>query len=156
MRWAQGWFQVSLKHSWAALRSSTLTLRQKLGIFHLLVWREIYPWLSIQIVSVLAYWLWSDGLSRINLLIPIFVLTTLLTFSSGPGQVIFAALLGDPTIRRRWRWLLFYLVSATFFYSGFKNLISRVAMVKEAMQERQWKVTPRAVQPELKQTGAEV
>lgn len=155
MRWAQGWFQVSLRHSWAALRSSALTVRQKLGILHLLVWREVYPWVSIQILAVLTYWIWHDGLSRINLLIPIFVLTTLLTFSSGPGQVLFAALLGDPTIRRRRGWLLCYLVGATLFYSGFKNLISRVAMVKEAMQERQWKVTPRAAQPELQRTGAE-
>lgn len=155
MRWAQGWFQVSLQHTWPALRSPHLSARQKLGVFHLLVWRELYPWLSTQIVTVLAYWLWQGGLGQINLLIPIFVLTTLLTFSSGPGQVLFAYLLGTPELRRRRGWYLAYLALTPLFYSGFKNLISRVAMVKEALHEREWKVTPRAERPELKRTGAE-
>ncbi|MFD1733705.1 glycosyltransferase family 2 protein [Deinococcus malanensis] len=33
LRWAQGWFQVSLKHLPLGLRSRHLTLRQKLGFF---------------------------------------------------------------------------------------------------------------------------
>lgn len=154
LRWAQGWLQVALRHSWAALRAPTLSARQKLGLFHLLVWREIYPWISIQIVNILMFWIWTDGFARINLMVPIFVLTTLLTFSSGPGQVLFAYLLGTPTIRRRWRWYLAYLVSAPLFYSGIKNLISRVATVKEAMRDQQWKVTPRSQTVALKSTGA--
>jgi hypothetical protein len=32
---------------------------------------------------------------------------------------------------------------ASIFYTEFKNLISRVAQVKELMRERAWKVTPR-------------
>ena len=44
MRWAQGWFQVSCLHLWPILRSSALTLRQKVGATYLLGWREVYPW----------------------------------------------------------------------------------------------------------------
>jgi cellulose synthase/poly-beta-1,6-N-acetylglucosamine synthase-like glycosyltransferase len=144
MRWAQGWFQVSLRHTWAALSSPLLSARQKLGVFHLLVWRELYPWLSIQVLPVLLFWLWSGGLARLNLLVPIFVLTSLLTFSSGPGQALFAYLLGSPAIRRHRGWYLAYLVCAPLCYNGLKNLICRVAMLKEILGERHWKVTPRA------------
>jgi hypothetical protein len=31
------------------------------------------------------------------------------------------------------------------FYAEYKNLIARVAQMKEIMRERQWKVTPRSV-----------
>ncbi len=154
MRWAQGWFQVSLKHFGAAMRSPFLSARQKLGMFHLLIWRELYPWLAMQIVAVLAFWALSDGFARLNLLIPIFVLTTALTFSSGLGQVLFGYLLGAPAIRRNWRWYLLYLLSATLFYSGLKDLISRVAMIKEALNERQWKVTPRETRAEHSKESA--
>jgi hypothetical protein len=37
-----------------------------------------------------------------------------------------------------------YLVVATLFYTEYKNMIGRVAQIKELMRERQWKVTPRA------------
>jgi cellulose synthase/poly-beta-1,6-N-acetylglucosamine synthase-like glycosyltransferase len=43
MRWAQGWFQVSRKHVWHGLQSEHLSIRQKLGLFYLLGWREVYP-----------------------------------------------------------------------------------------------------------------
>ena len=39
--------------------------------------------------------------------------------------------------------MLFYLVVNVVFYAEYKNLIARVAQVKEVMGERAWKVTPR-------------
>lgn len=144
MRWAQGWFQVSLKHIWPGLRSSQLSLRQKLGLFQLLAWREIYSWLSLQIFPVIAFWAWKyGGLDKLNWAIPIFLLTTIFTFSVCPGQTLFAYLMSAPEIKRRKGWYLFYLFMSLLFYTEFKNLISRVAHLKELMQERQWKVTPR-------------
>ncbi|HWH32002.1 MAG TPA: response regulator, partial [Egibacteraceae bacterium] len=53
MRWAQGWFQVSIRHLWRALRSPGLSVRQKLGALHLLGWREVYPWLSLQMFPII-------------------------------------------------------------------------------------------------------
>ena len=32
MRWAQGWFQVSLRHLWPIVRSPGLSLRQRIGV----------------------------------------------------------------------------------------------------------------------------
>jgi CheY-like chemotaxis protein/cellulose synthase/poly-beta-1,6-N-acetylglucosamine synthase-like glycosyltransferase len=143
LRWAQGWLQVSCKHLGPGLRSPHLSWREKLGLLHLLGWREIFPWLSLQIVPILGYWAWWRG-DRVNWLVPIFLFTMLVTLSSGPGQILFARRLAAPEIRRRGGWFLFYAVASFLFYAEFKNLISRVAHIKEAMRERQWKVTPRA------------
>jgi DNA-binding response OmpR family regulator/cellulose synthase/poly-beta-1,6-N-acetylglucosamine synthase-like glycosyltransferase len=144
MRWAQGWYQVSLRHFFEALGSSKLSLRQKLGIFWLLGWREIYPWISVQMYPLIAYWtLKFGGLDKLNWLVPIFVLTTLFTFSVGPGQTLFAYLLGAPEIKRNKRWFLYYFFRCVLFYTEIKNTIGRIAQFKEMMGERQWKITPR-------------
>ncbi len=143
MRWAQGWFQVSRKHFGETVRSDSLTRRQKAGMFHLLCWREIYPWLSLQMWPIIAFWIWTYGsVTKINWLIPIFVLTTLFTLSVGPGQVLFSYLLAAPQIRERKRWFWMFLLTAPI-YSELKNVIARVAQIKEVMGDRQWKVTPR-------------
>ena len=145
LRWAQGWFQVSLTHAWRGLRSPHLNMRQKLGFLQLLVWRELYPLLSVQMFPIVIYWVWKfGGVERLDWLVPLFVLTTLFTLSTGPGQALFAWLLAAPEIRRRRWWFLYYLLVAPVFYTGFKNLITVVAQVKELLRERAWKVTPRS------------
>jgi cellulose synthase/poly-beta-1,6-N-acetylglucosamine synthase-like glycosyltransferase len=145
MRWAQGWFQVSLRHLWTGLRSPHMSLRQKLGFVHLLGWREIYAWLAVQMAPILAYWLWQGGPRRVNWLVPLFVLTTGVTLLTGPMQTVLAYLVASPEMRRHRRWFIVYGVLALLFYTGFKNLINRVAQVKEAVGERRWVVTPRSV-----------
>jgi cellulose synthase/poly-beta-1,6-N-acetylglucosamine synthase-like glycosyltransferase/DNA-binding response OmpR family regulator len=144
MRWAQGWFQVSLKHLRRGWRAEALTLRQKLGFTFLLGWREIYPWLSLQAFPLIAFFAWKAGsLGNLNWFIPIFVLTTLFTLSVGPGQTYFAWRMAVPELRRNGRWFVSYLVIASLFYTEMKNIIARVAQVKEAMGDRQWTVTAR-------------
>jgi cellulose synthase/poly-beta-1,6-N-acetylglucosamine synthase-like glycosyltransferase len=143
LRWAQGWFQVSFKRIVPALVSPHVSVRQKFGLVHLLVWRELFPWYSIQVVPILIYWIWAYGWSYINWAIPIFVATTIYTFATGPTQTLLAYLLAERPMRRKWRWFLEYLVVSTFFYSPFKDTLSRIAHLKEAMGERAWRVTPR-------------
>ncbi|WP_462203583.1 glycosyltransferase family 2 protein, partial [Frankia sp. CcWB3] len=55
LRWAQGWYQVSRRHLWKAVGSPDLTARQKLGLLWLLGWREIHPWLSLQMYPLIAF-----------------------------------------------------------------------------------------------------
>src|SRR5574340_602655 len=143
MRWAQGWFQVALKHTWSGMRSRRLSLRQKLGLVQLLAWREIFPWLSIQVIPILAYWIWWQH-RHLNWFIPLFVFTTAFTLSTGPVQALLTYRVAEPQIRKRKAWFVFYFVMSFLFYSEFKNMIARVAQMKECMRERQWKVTPRA------------
>ncbi len=145
MRWAQGWFQVSKRHLRQAWRSKTLTMRQKLGMTALLGWREVYPWISVQMFPLIAFLAWRDaGLESLDWFIAIFVLTTLFTTTVGPGQTFFAWRLAAPDIRRHKKWFWIYLFFASLFYTEWKNIISRVAQVKETMGETTWKVTPRA------------
>ena len=57
MRWAQGWFQVSAQAPRRRLaRAGVLTLRQKLGFTFLLGWRELYPWISMQMLPIIAFY----------------------------------------------------------------------------------------------------
>lgn len=148
MRWAQGWFQVSLKHLRRGWASPHLGLRQKLGLTFLLGWREVYPWLAVQMVPLIAFLAWREGgADRLDWLISVFVLTTLFTLSVGPGQVLFARRLAVPEVRARAGWFWHYLLVSSFAYTEWKNVIARVAQVKEAVGERQWKVTPRSAAP---------
>ncbi len=141
LRWAQGWSQVSLRHLVSMLRAAP-TWRRRAGVFYLLGWREIYPWISLQVYPLLAYW-WIRGTAATDWFVPIFVGTTIFTLSVGPAQTWFAYRLAHPTIKMRRRWFLKYLLLSTLFYTEFKNVTARTAQIKEAMRERKWKVTPR-------------
>ncbi|MET7637407.1 glycosyltransferase [Streptomyces sp. NPDC005438] len=144
-RWAQGWLQVSVKHLWRTLRSPVFTRRQKLGLLVLLGWREAQPWLTLQILPVILYAIWaSGGVTQMDWAVPLCLLAALFTLSAGVIQAIFAWRLAAPEIRRRRSWFWAYLLTSTVFYTHFKNILARQACLKEALGERQWRVTPRA------------
>jgi cellulose synthase/poly-beta-1,6-N-acetylglucosamine synthase-like glycosyltransferase/GGDEF domain-containing protein len=144
MRWAQGWSQVAMQHLRAALGSRRLTVRQKLGCLQLLGWRELYPWLSLQTLTILAFWA-VRGNPPVDWFVPVFVFTTLLTFSAGPALAYTAWRCAHPSLKRHGRWFLFFGIVSQLFYVELKNVVARTAHIKEAMRERRWKVTPRAV-----------
>jgi cellulose synthase/poly-beta-1,6-N-acetylglucosamine synthase-like glycosyltransferase len=148
LRWAQGWLQISLKWMVPALRSPRLSLQQKLGMVQLLAWRELYPWVSLQIIPLIAWWAVEAGsLARIDWFVPLFVVTTLFTLGTGPGQIFFTYQLSDPQLRRHGSWYWFYLATSTFFYAGLKNAWNRIAHYKEWAGETAWNVTPRVRTP---------
>jgi hypothetical protein len=123
--------------------SKHLSTRQKWGLFHLLLWRECFPWLSFQILPIMLYWIWWLA-EPLDWLIPVFVFTSALTLSTGPGQVLLTYIKSDPEIRRRGKWFVLYLVASVLFYTEYKNLIARLSQFKEIMREQEWKVTSRS------------
>ncbi|MGH8877160.1 MAG: glycosyltransferase family 2 protein [Stackebrandtia sp.] len=144
MRWAQGWFQVSRRHLLATLRSKAFSTRNKLGSLFLLGWREVTPWASLQIVPVIAGLAWqAGGVTELDWLIPAFLLTSVYALSVGPIQTLFAWRLAVPQIRRRPWWFGAYLLVNALFYAEWKNIIARVAQLKELTGERRWVITPR-------------
>ena len=153
LRWAQGWFQVSLQRILPALRSPKVSLRQKAGLLQLLVWRELFPWYSIQVIPILAYWIWVYGWSHIDWMVPIFLATTIYTFSVGPGQILFAYLLSRKVHIKK-SWFFEYLFVSTLLYAPFKDTLSRISHLKEGMRERTWRVTPRLAASRLKTAPA--
>ena len=146
LRWAQGWFQVSLRRFMPLMRSRNLTFRNKLGAFHLLIWREVFPWVSLQIIPIVAYWAYlAGGLDQVNWFVPILLVLTAATLATGPGQILFTWAQAEPTHKREhptWFWR--YLLTSFFFYAEYKNLLGRVAQIKEFLGEKAWKVTPRS------------
>ena len=143
LRWAQGWSQVSLRHLVTMVRNPGLSRRQRFGLLYLLGWREVYPWISLQAFPILAYW-FLRGSPPVDWFVPIFVFTTLFTTSAGAMQSWTAWRLARPELRKRRRWFAVFALSSLVFYTEYKNVMTRTAHLKEAMRERQWKVTPRS------------
>ncbi len=143
-RWAQGWLQVSLKHLWDGLRSPAFSRRQKAGLVVLLGWREVQPWLTLQILPVLMHAAWrAGGADQLDWAVPMCLLATALTLSASLVQAAFAWRLAVPEMSRRKGWFWRYLVVTTVFYTHFKNLVARQSHLKEALGDRKWRVTPR-------------
>lgn len=142
LRWAQGWFQVTLGHvRGAVLPESRMNPRQRLGLFVLLGWREASLWLTALMPSVLAFSIWRDGGLVANS--TSLLLATVFTLSSGPIQLWFAYRLGAPEIRQHRGRFLGYLLYTAVFYQEYKNALGRLAQVKQLFGERHWAVTPR-------------
>ncbi|MET9831372.1 glycosyltransferase [Streptomyces sp. NPDC006385] len=143
-RWAQGWLQVSLRHLRRALRSSSFTHRQKAGLAVLLGWREVQPWLSLQILPILLHsTVRAGGADRIDWATPACLLALAFTLSAGLVQTAFAGRLALPELRRRRGWFWRYALVSTVFYTHFKNMVARESHLKELLGDRRWRVTPR-------------
>lgn len=144
MRWAQGWTQNSRRHLRPALASRRLSGRQKTGAGFILGWAQVVPWVSIQIIPILGFNAWRDhGLAHLDWLVPVFVLLALFTLTVGTAQTIFAYALGDARIRRHRGWFVLYALNSMLWFGEFKNVIARVAQLKELTGERVWRITPR-------------
>jgi cellulose synthase/poly-beta-1,6-N-acetylglucosamine synthase-like glycosyltransferase len=139
--WAQGWLQVALRHLWPILRQPSLTLRQKIGVAYLLGWREVYPWLAMSVWPLFGFLAWRDGGFQLD--IPIFMLLTLFTTVSGPLQTLAAWRLATPDLREHPWWFVGAGLANLFFYTEWKNLVNRIAHLKQLRGEHQWVVTPR-------------
>jgi cellulose synthase/poly-beta-1,6-N-acetylglucosamine synthase-like glycosyltransferase len=144
LRWAQGWLQVSVTHLRTLLASPRLTVRQKLGATYLLGWREVYPWISLQVLPILVFAATHGVGGSKSWFISLFVLTTLATTLVGPLQTLMAYVLGEPSVRAHRGWFWRYLLWA-MVYTEFKSALTRIAHLKELTRERVWRVTPRDV-----------
>jgi cellulose synthase/poly-beta-1,6-N-acetylglucosamine synthase-like glycosyltransferase len=144
MRWAQGWLQVTLRHLVQLLRSPVVTARQKFGLLQLLLFRELFPWVSLQVFPLIAFFAVKEGsVDGIDWFAAEFVLATVFLLSVGPGQTFFAYKLAAPEVRVHRRWFVTYLFTSSFFFTEFKQGIQRLAQLKEWMGEHSWTVTPR-------------
>ena len=143
-RWAQGWLQVSLRHLGSCLGSRRLTRRQRWGTVFLLGWREVAPWLTLAVVPLLLWTAWFDGTRGIPLNVPRLLLALAFTTLSGPFQIWVAYRTTPPAHRAPARRYLLYALVSLLFYGELKNVVARVAQVKEAVGERRWVTTPRS------------
>ncbi len=142
LRWAQGWLQVTLRHQSAIWRSPTLSVPTKLYWTYLLSWREIFPFLSLQVFSLL---LASSLLDRsIDWLgHPYLIVTAVLTLLAGPAAAFATYRAALWRTREDLRgWFVIFAVS-TLPYVMLKNTVAMVAIMRELLGERTWRVTTR-------------
>lgn len=143
MRWAQGWFEVSLRHGHSAISPSGLSLRQRYGLWMLLGWRELFPWIASLMWPTLAFFIWRDNGIDLAHAPQVFWLTTAFTLTTGPILIAFAYKLGAPEIRERTAWWWQYVFVSVIAYSELKNIIVRVAQIRHILRQDEWVVTPR-------------
>jgi cellulose synthase/poly-beta-1,6-N-acetylglucosamine synthase-like glycosyltransferase/DNA-binding response OmpR family regulator len=146
LRWAQGWSQVSLRHLPSVLGTSQLSVHQRLGALHLLGWREVVPWICMQVGPLLVYWL-LQGEPLVSWLGPVFAATTMFALGAGVVQTWTAWHLAHPSVRRV-TWFLGFALFSQFAYTRLKNVAARTAHIKQAMREDTWTVTPRSTVPQ--------
>lgn len=53
-RWAQGWFEVSIKYCWKCVTNKHFSLRQKIGSFLVLFWRDVFVYLTFHPLCIIA------------------------------------------------------------------------------------------------------
>lgn len=142
LRWAQGWSQVARRYLVTALRSPVLSRQQKAGMLYLFGWREVYPWVALAVYPLLAYVALHPAPGTHLRSDTAYWFAALATLGVGPVQALFAYLLAAPTVRARKSWFGLYM-ALSIFYVEFKNVVARVAHLKELLGERRWNITPR-------------
>ena len=142
MRWAQGWFQVSCRHLWPILRSPRLGLRQKVGAT---LPARLARGLPVGVADGLAA-ARLPGLARRRARLHLADVPAGRRCSSrvsGPLQTLAAWRLAAPEIRRHPWWFVGPRIANLLAYTEIKNLVNRVAHLKQLRGEHQWVVTPR-------------
>ncbi|WP_300675987.1 glycosyltransferase family 2 protein [Nocardioides sp.] len=152
MRWAQGWWEVTQRHTVALLRSKHLSLQQKRGVGVLYVWRVLHPWLAAQmwplIIALLLFR--STTGHAYSWGVPIFVLTTLVTLGTPILQAAIARRLSPPLLRDQRRLFVRFGFLSMLFYAEFKAIINRAAIVRDLFGMHEWNVTPRSRHTEVR------
>ncbi|MHC4562899.1 MAG: glycosyltransferase family 2 protein [Planctomycetota bacterium] len=138
-RWAQGWFQCTLRHQWAVLKSRYLHWRAKLMWSLLLVLRTFHDIMSHMLPPILfAYWI---GRKSIYFPMTAYIWFALFfTLGSGPFEAIAAFKNAFPPRPPARRLLLYCML--TLPYAIFKNIIHMVAIRDELLGKREWIVSP--------------
>lgn len=150
-RWAQGWLQVSIKHQPPIWRSRYLTVPQKVHWTYLLLYRELYPLITLQIFPVVAsLWLYQGN-------VPIRThwflwLSTIVTLISGPIATV-SAMKNAHTRYQWWYGLVYGIVVIAFVM--LKNAIVLVAMYDQLLRKTDWVVTRRDISHQLAQELAD-
>ncbi|WP_051471604.1 glycosyltransferase [Patulibacter minatonensis] len=142
-RWAQGWFQVTIRHTPDVRRSRVLGPWVRFYWLVMLVWREMFPIISLQIFTVLAAQAIA-GLPFHLLRDPFLIATTIITLLTGVvlGLASYRTATDESRRALGLQWFVVYCVLA-LPYTVLKNAVAQAAMVREIVGDRRWMVTRR-------------
>jgi cellulose synthase/poly-beta-1,6-N-acetylglucosamine synthase-like glycosyltransferase len=151
LRWAQGWFQVTLRHQAAIWRARHLGFRTKAYWTYLLSWREMFPFLSLQVFALLAAsWALRRPIAWLG--DPYLVATAILTLLAGPVASVATYRVALWRTKESLRlWFVIYAVT-NLLYVTLKNSVAMAATIREIAGERAWIVTRRAAAVERSPT----
>jgi hypothetical protein len=130
-----------MKHLYPMMTNKHFGLRERFGAFMLLFIREIYPWCASQILTLLLYWTIQG--ENLNFRVPLLLATACFTTAVGPITALFTYRLCHPSLRKPW-WFIQYTIFSLFIYTDATNIVARVALLKQIMEETAWRVTPRS------------
>ena len=139
-RWAQGWFQCSLKYQMAILTNKFLNIFQKFMWTTLLMWCVVHDILSHFLFPVVfAFW-WTRG--RIEFPMNNFIWFALFfVMLSGPFESLVAYKNASSPRAPAWQYL--YYAFFAFGYTLFRSTIQAVAIRDELLGKREWVVSRR-------------
>jgi cellulose synthase/poly-beta-1,6-N-acetylglucosamine synthase-like glycosyltransferase len=150
-RWAQGWLEVTLRYQREFWRSKKLSLVQKIYWTYLLLYRELYPPITLQILPIIFSLLMIDGEVPLKAHWYLWV-TAIITLASGPYQTFVAV--KNAFVRPSF-WTAFEYALFVFFYVIVKNMISMVAIYDHMMKRTDWVVTRREMTARLRGSEGE-
>ncbi|HZO09502.1 MAG TPA: glycosyltransferase family 2 protein [Myxococcota bacterium] len=148
-RWSQGWLEVTLRYQREFWSSRRLTFWQKLYWTYLLVYRELYPPITLQILPLILSLLLLEGTVPLKAHWYLWS-TALITFASGPYQTLVAV---KNAHERPRLWTAFEYALFVFFYVIVKNMISVVAIYDHLMKRTDWVVTRREMTARMRGVG---
>ncbi|HET7487457.1 MAG TPA: glycosyltransferase family 2 protein [Acidimicrobiales bacterium] len=146
IRWAQGWTQVSRAHARRLAAAPGLSARQRLGALWLTRWRDVYPWVSAQMLPLVAYQALVAHRRNLHWFLLFFCVAMVFTSAVGPLQSVFARRLAPPHLRtreRRWWWWAYVLVWGAP-YGEWRTAVCRAAHIRQFLGDHGWVVTSRA------------
>ena len=145
-RWSQGWLEVSLKYQRRFWTTPFLSIWQKIYWTYLLMYRETYPAVTLQIFPIILSLLLYQGYIPLTAHWFLWV-TAIVTLLSGPFQTI-VAIRTSLTGYSLWYTAGYGLF--VFFYAILKNMISVVALYDNLLGRTDWVVTRRRMTERMK------
>ena len=139
-RWAQGWFQCSVKYQIPIWKTKFLNMFQKFMWTTLLLWRVFYDIASHFLWPVVfAYWMYK-GRAAFPMT-PYIWFAIIFTMLSGPFEAV--AAFKNASKPRASVWSFLFYASMSFPYTLFKNTIQVIAIRDELLKKHDWVITKR-------------
>jgi len=142
LRWAQGWFEVSIRYGMTMLASNTVSLRRKVGCILLLIWREIFMYLLYHPIFLLVgEAIQQNGVIAFSITKMFFSIVFIV---AGLFKTNFIYFVAPKRIRKElhWSWFVVYIFIYPI-YSSYINGIQVASHIRHFIKIKEWIPTTR-------------
>ena len=138
MRWAQGWFQVSLRHMLPVLISTTMSIRQVVACLFLLAWREAFCYIILHPLVLITL---AGIRGRLTVTV-VYIALGAVIFLLGLARTCITFQLAWGGIRRSAFSFVFFAV-VQVFWALYMSVIQVMSHAREMLHMHQWTATIR-------------